>query len=140
MDERVDRLRRRFESMLADVRAAIDASAPDRSSPGPRATSLLASAKALNRAGGFLEAVAIAFPQLGLELIGRFEEVAREVHFVPDVPAERWVTRATMDRRAGAERRLSEDQGDYQLWRQPERRIGPRRALVERRFGARAGA
>ena len=139
MDERTDRLRRRFESMLSDARAAIADAAPDPLRPRWRATSLLATAKALNRAGGFLEAVAIVFPELGLELIDRFEEVARDVERIHDVPAGQWVTRAASDRRSEDDRRRPGYPGDGDRWGKGERRTAQRRALSDRRFGARTG-
>jgi len=107
VDERADTVRRRFENMLIDARAAIRSATPDPSGPGSRETSWLAAAKALNRAGGFLEAVAITFPDLGLELIVRFEEFAQEVEKIYGMPAGPWVPRTTGDRRSRTERAMA---------------------------------
>jgi hypothetical protein len=140
VDERADTVRRRFENMLIDARAAIRSATPDPSGPGSRETSWLAAAKALNRAGGFLEAVAITFPDLGLELIVRFEEFAQEVEKIYGMPAGPWVPRTTGDRRSRTERRQPGHQRPGDGPRpETERRIADRRLVADRRFGTKAG-
>jgi hypothetical protein len=141
VDERTERLRRRFDSLLDDARAALGDAAADPWRRSWQAAAMSASAKALNRAGGFLEAVAIAFPELGRELIVRFEEVARNVEQIHNTRAGRWVIRARHERRTLVERRQADPRprADGEPWQQEKRRAVERRGLVDRRFGARAG-
>src|SRR5207302_10551605 len=79
LDERAEKAKRRFENMLADARAALAEASGGIPSGNLSPRALLGATKALNRAGGFLEAVSIAQPELGLELIEEFEAFAAEV-------------------------------------------------------------
>jgi len=151
LDERAEKAKRRFEAMLADARTALAEASeglPTGTVP-PRV--LLTASKALNRAGGFLEAVSITMPELGLELIAEFEEFAAEVDRLSTAaphPEERRATtgrrmtndRRSWDRRLGRERRrqhiqvLAERRGQGDRRTRDERRTGTARDLADRRF------
>ncbi len=156
MDERAERARRRFDGLLNDARAVIRETSQGQSRHRPSAASLLAAVRAMNRAGGFLEAIGIAFPDTGRELIVEFESFAREVEEAYMTPVAEWVIRARSERRAGGDRRMVEqrsveDRRTLNLEVVAERRVGidrreaadrrmaERRVSPERRFGSGAG-
>lgn len=140
--------------MLADARTALKVSQaqPERTR---QAESIMAVLKALNRAGGFLEATSIAIPELGLELIDEFEAFAREIEAKTGRPARQWLSRALGDRRQAEDRRsldrrLLGERRTQELTmvaerraaterRSADRRTGPRRTLGDRRAGPNTG-
>lgn len=140
MDERAEKAKRRFENMLADARAAVAEASGGIPSGNLSPRALLVATKALNRAGGFLEAVSITLPELGLELIEEFEGFAAEVDQLsvsPPQEEQRATTgrRLTNDRR-GWERRLGRDRRLQHVQGLTERRASSeRRAQIDRRTG-----
>jgi len=157
LDERAEKAKRRFENMLADARAALAEASGGIPSGNLSPRALLGATKALNRAGGFLEAVSIAQPELGLELIEEFEAFAAEVDqlsasFSPEgsIPpqeeqrstSERRLTndRRGWDRRLGRERRhqhlqvLTDRRARSERRTRVDRRTGHAREMADRRF------
>jgi hypothetical protein len=141
LDERAEKARRRFEAMLGDAHAAVAEASQDLPTGTVTPRVLLSASKALNRAGGFLEAVSITLPDLGLELIAEFETFAAEVDAlsaaVPRTEEQRSTTgrRVTNDRR-GWERRLGRERRRQYVQVMAERRSsGERRIHNERRTG-----
>lgn len=141
MDNRSGRARLRFQGMLADARAALKSSEaqPDRAE---QAKAILTAVKALNRAGGFLEAISMTQPDLGSDLIQEFESFAREVDALSGEPTQRWPARTVQDRRErqdrrDQDRRLEVDRRTQELAVVAERRVGSERRTGERRTGPR---
>jgi hypothetical protein len=140
LDERAEKARVRFEAMLADARAALSEASQELPAGSVEPRVLLTASKALNRAGGFLEAVSITMPDIGLELIAEFEAFAAEVDDLSATvhPEEQRATtgrRVTNDRR-GWDRRLGRERRHQLLQVMVERRArGDRRDRVERRTG-----
>ena len=126
--------------MLEDAQAAMKSSAaqPDRAG---KANAITTAVKALNRAGGFLEAISIMQPDLGIELIEQFESFAREIEALTGEPRQQWLARADQDRRAGRDRRGQDrregDRRTLELAVVAEQRVGPERRTGERRTGPR---
>ena len=82
MDERAEKAKRRFENMLADARAAVAEASGGIPSGELSPRALLVATKALNRAGGFLEAVSITLPELVRGMVDADYEEARRDHLV----------------------------------------------------------
>lgn len=129
MDERAEIGRRRFRRVIEDARAVIRDTADGQSLAHRSTTSLLVAVKAMHRAGGFLEAIILAYPDLGKDLIAEFEQFAFEVERVYGMPVGDWVRRDATDRRAEADRRDARQRSDT------ERRAMKLEVLVERRTG-----
>ena len=141
MDERAEKAKRRFENMLADARAAVAEASGGIPSGELSPRALLVATKALNRAGGFLEAVSITLPELGLELIEQFEAFAAEVDQPSATPPPEVERRAGSGRRLandrrGWERRLGHDRRRHHVQVLTDRRASSeRRAQIDRRTG-----
>lgn len=140
MEDRVQRGRLRFESLLASAEEAADKASQERQL-GPQLTSSMVTAmKFMNRAGGFLEAVSIVLPELGAELIDEFEAFAAKIEGLQATQGggERRIPqarRAETDRR-GWDRRLGRDRRRHSMEVATERRVGlERRADPDRRTG-----
>ena len=153
MEDRIQRVRLRFKSMLESAELAADWAAQNR--PGVLQPSNLmeAAVKAMNRAAGFLEAVSIVLPELGPELLDEFESFAVKVESqfqATQAAGERRTAgarRSRDDRRAG-NRRLSHDRRYHSLQiaverrltldrrGDPDRRTGKIRELADRRWRA----
>jgi hypothetical protein len=141
LDERAEKARRRFEAMLGDAREAVAEASQGLPTGTIEPREVLTASKALNRAGGFLEAVSITLPELGLELIAEFEIFAGEVEALsaatPRVEEQRATTgrRVTNDRRSW-ERRLSRERRRQHVQVMADRRTSSdRRTRSERRTG-----
>jgi hypothetical protein len=141
MEDRIQRARRRFKAMLANAEETADRAALEPPSGLYPSSAAIAAAKAMNRAGGFLEAVSIVVPELGAELIDEFETFALKVEGLSH-PAtgdgERRIAtgrRSRGDRRAW-DRRLGRDRRRHPVAVAVDRRqASDRRALEERRTG-----
>jgi len=115
--------------MLADARAAVADANNDLPSGSIAPPVLLTASKALNRAGGFLEAISLTQPELGLELIEEFEAFAAEVDALTAAAA----IHADDERRATTGRRLTNDRRGWDRRLGRERRYRHIRVLAERR-------
>jgi hypothetical protein len=139
LEDRVLRARIRFKSMLAGAEEAADRAALERPGlVGSNAT--LIAMKAMNRAGGFLEAVSIVLPELGAELLDEFETFAARLHNLsqaaPDGSEPRTLTQSMPGDRRGWDRRLVHDRRRHQLEVAVDRRLtSERRADLDRRTG-----
>ncbi len=141
MEDRTQRARLRFMNMLENAEAAAAWAAQDPPSVVQPSSLMLAATKAMNRAGGFLEAVSIVLPELGTELLDEFESFASKVDSLSitnQSDGERRIPGArhsSDDRRAG-NRRLRPDRRRHSMAVSVERR-GPldRRAEPDRRTG-----
>ena len=141
MEDRIERARQRFRAMLASAEEAAEKAARERPAWLNTSAASIAAAKAMNRAGGFLEAVSIAIPELGAELIDEFEAFALKVEGFSQpsqLEGERRIAssrRSLGDRRAW-DRRLGRDRRRRSLAIAVDRRqSSDRRALDERRTG-----
>jgi hypothetical protein len=141
VEDPIQRARLRFESMLTSAEQAAEWAAEGR--PGVLSPSdlLLVATKAMNRAGGFLEAISIVVPELGAELLDEFESFASRVDslsFATKANGERRIAggrRSSDDRRAG-DRRLGHDRrGRWMDVAVEQRRTLDRRAESDRRTG-----
>ncbi|HEY8954057.1 MAG TPA: hypothetical protein VIP78_16045 [Candidatus Dormibacteraeota bacterium] len=134
--DRTQRVRLRFEDMLMSAELAAEQAAQER--PGIRqpSTLMLATTKAVNRAGGFLDAVSIVLPHLRPELLDAFETLMSRVDslsLATRANGERRSARATDDRRA-RDRRKGYDRRHHSMALAVERRLIPiRRAAPDRR-------
>ena len=151
-EEREERARLRFESMLARAETATDEAAQERLTAVELSSSTVSAIKYMNRAGGFLEAISIVLPELGAELIDEFEAFARKIDegHSARADADRRATptrRAARDRR-GWDRRLGRDRrrhsvevtadqrGGLERRTEADRRTGKIRELADRRLRA----
>ena len=137
MEDRIQRARLRFMSMLESAELAADWAAQDRPSVLQPSSLAAATVKAMNRAAGFLEAVSIVLPELGAELLDEFETFAERVESLLQATERRVVggRRSRDDRRAG-DRRLGHDRRRHSMAMAVERRLTPgRRAEPDRRTG-----
>ena len=141
MEDPIQRARHRFESMLTSAEQAAEWAAEGR--PGVLSPSdlMLVAAKAMNRAGGFLEAIGIVAPELGAELLDQFESFASRVEslsFATLANSERRIAggRQSRDDRRAGDRRLAHDRRGRWMEVSVERRRTPdRRAESDRRTG-----
>lgn len=133
MDERAEKAKRRFENMLADARTAVAEASAGIPSGNVSPRALLVATKALNRAGGFLEAVSIALPELGLELIEEFEAFAAEVDQLSGSIPPETAAPQEQEQRAGGERRLTNDRRGWDRRLARDRRHQHVQVLTERR-------
>jgi hypothetical protein len=139
--DRTQRARLRFEDMLISAELAAEWAALGR--PGVDASSTLtpATSKAMNRAGGFLEAISIVIPDLGSELLDEFENFAARLE-TQSVAAQSHGDRriaepggSRSDRRAW-DRRLRHERRRQSMAMAVERRLTPsRRSEPDRRVG-----
>ena len=137
MEDRIERARLRFKSLLESAELAADWAAKDRPSTIPPSELAAATVKAMNRAAGFLEAVSIVLPELGLELLNEFEKSGERVESRFQATERRIVGghRSRDDRRAG-DRRLGQDRRHHSMEIAVERRVtSGRRAEPDRRTG-----
>jgi len=141
LEDRIERARLRFKSLLESAELAADWAAKDRPSTIPPSELAAATVKAMNRAAGFLEAVSIVLPELGPELLDEFETFGARVGSIfqaTEANAERRIAggrRSRDDRRAG-DRRLGHDRRRHSMEMAVERRLTPgRRADPDRRTG-----
>ena len=141
MEDRSQRARLRFNSILESAELAADWAAQDQPSVLQPSGLLVAAVKAMNRAAGFLEAVSIVLPELGPELLEEFEIFATRVEslsLATKANRERRIAggrRSRDDRRAG-DRRLGHDRRRHSMEMAVERRLTPgRRADPDRRTG-----
>jgi hypothetical protein len=137
VEDRIERARLRFMSLLESAELAADWAAQDRPSVLPPASLMVAAVKAMNRAAGFLEAVSIVLPELGPELLSQFETFGARVESKFQA-TERRISgggRSRDDRRA-RDRRLGPDRRRHSMATAVERRLTPgRRADPDRRTG-----
>jgi len=117
VEDRIQRARLRFKSMLESAEQAAQWAAQDRPGLMQPSSLMVAAVKAMNRAGGFLEAISIVIPDLGNEMIEEFEVFAAKVESL---------NRAAS---AGGERRTASGAGP---WRD-DRRAVDRRVKHDRR-------
>ena len=141
MEDPIQRARLRFESMLTSAEQAAEWAADGR----PRVLSpselMFVAAKAMNRAGGFLEAIGILAPDLGRELLVEFESFASKVDSLSSATradGERRIAgnRRSRDDQRAADRRLGHDRRSH--WMEvsvDRRRTADRRAESDRRTG-----
>ena len=141
MEDRSQRARLRFKSMLESAELAADWAAQDRPSVLQPSSLMVAAVKAMNRAAGFLEAVSIVLPELGPELLDEFETFATKVESLfqaTEANAERRIAggRRSRDNRRAGDRRLGHDRRRHSMEKAVERRLTPgRRAEPDRRTG-----
>jgi hypothetical protein len=134
--DRTQRVQLRFEDLLMSAELAAEQAAQERRGI-PRPSSLmLATAKAVSRASGFLEAVSIVLPDLRPELLDEFETLMSRVDGLAlsiGANGERRSARAPDDRRA-RDRRMTYDRRHHSMALAVERRLTPsRRAKPDRR-------
>jgi len=131
VEDRLERAALRFKSMLESAEQAAEWAAQDRAGVVQPSGMMVVAMKAMNRAGGFLEAVSIIAPELGAELIEEFETFAAKVEVLGQA------TRiGKADDRRAAERRVRHDRRRRWLTVAVERRAIPdRRAQWDRRSG-----
>ena len=126
--------------MLAAAEEAADRASLERTVGTHPSGSMLAAIKAMNRAGGFLEAVGIMLPELGAELIDEFEAFAARVDRLSstvnqDAERREAARRAVTDRR-GWDRRMGWDRRRHTVEVAEDRRlIFDRRKALDRRSG-----
>ncbi len=141
MEEQIERTRLRFKSMLESAEQAAQWAAQDRPGVLQPSSLMVAAAKAMNRAGGFLEAVIILAPELGPELLDEFETFGARVGRLfqaTDPNAERRIAggRRSRDDRRAQDRRLGHDRRRHSIEVALERRLNlNRRAEPDRRTG-----
>ena len=137
MEDRIQRSRLRFMSMLESAELSADWAASDRPTAMQPASLAAATVKAMSRAAGFLEAISIALPELGPELLAEFEAFGVRVESLLQVTERRAVggSRSRDDRRTW-DRRLVHDRRRRSMEIAVERRLtSSRRAAPERRAG-----
>jgi hypothetical protein len=140
MEDREERVRLRFDWMLASAEGAADEAAQERAAGLQLSSSMVSAIKYMNRAGGFLEAISIVLPDLGAELIDEFETFAEKIDRLQTVQADA-DRRATPSRhptsdRRGWDRRLGRDRRRHSLDVTADQRRGPdRRTEADRRTG-----
>jgi hypothetical protein len=121
--------------MLMSAELAAERAALDRLG-GVHSSNLMAATKAVNRAGGFLEAVSIIFPELSVELLEEFEVFATRLDgltLATQANGERRSAGARDDRR-GWNRRLGHERRHHSTAIAVERRLtASRRAEPDRR-------
>ena len=141
MEDRIERARQRFRAMLASAEEAAERAAGERPSWLNASAGTIVAAKAMNRAGGFLEAVSITIPELGAELIDEFEAFALKVEGLSQpsqLDGERRIasSRRSLGDRRGWDRRLGRDRRRHPVAVAVDRRqSSDRRAQDERRTG-----
>jgi len=138
LEDRIERTRLRFMSMLESAEHAADWAAQDPPPSVLQPSNLkVAAVKAMNRAAGFLEAVSILLPELGPELLGEFETCGARVESKFQA-TERRIDRGghSRDDRRAWDRRLGHDRRRRSIEMAVERRLTPaRRAEPDRRAG-----
>jgi hypothetical protein len=134
--DRTQRVRIRFQDMLMSAELAAERAALDRLG-GVQSSNLMAATKAMNRAGGYLEAVSVIFPQLGFELLEEFEVFATRLDsltLAAQANGERRRAGARDDRR-GWNRRLTHERRHQSMTIAVERRLISRRRTEPDRRG-----
>jgi hypothetical protein len=127
--------------MLISAEQAAEWAAEGRPGVLSSADLMLVAAKAMNRAGGFLEAIGVLAPELGAELLDEFESFASRVDslsFATRANGERRIAagRRSRDDRRADDRRLGHDRRSHWMEVSVERRRTPdRRAESDRRTG-----
>jgi hypothetical protein len=109
--------------MLMSAELAAERAALDRLG-GVQSSNLMAATRAMNRAGGYLEAICDVFPELSFELREEFEVFATRLDIL------------TLAALANGERRSAGARGDRRGWNRRlshERRQHPMTMAVERR-------
>jgi hypothetical protein len=141
VEDPIERARLRFKSMLTSAEQAAQWAAEGRPGVLSPSSLMLVATKAMNRAGGFLEAISIVLPDVGAELLVEFESFASRVDrlsFATEADGDRrnaGSRRSGDDRRAG-DRRLGHDRRHQWIEVPVERRRAvDRRAEPERRTG-----
>jgi hypothetical protein len=143
MEDRIQRARLRFKSMLESAEQAAEWAAQDRPGVLQPSNLMVAAVKAMNRAGGFLEAVSIIAPELGQEMIDEFETFAAKVEDLnqaTQAAGERRTAEGTgsgIDDRRSGDRRIKHDRRRQWTEVPVERRASThdRRAQWDRRTG-----
>lgn len=136
MEDRLERATLRFRSMLDSAEQAAQWAAQDRTGVVQPSSLMVVAVKAMNRAGGFLEALSILAPELGLELIEEFETFAARVEGLNQATRAAKGAAGGRDDRRAADRRLRHDRRRRWLTVAVEQRTIPdRRAQWDRRSG-----
>jgi hypothetical protein len=137
LEDRIERARLRFKSLLESAELAADWAAKDRPSTVPPSELAAATVKAMNRAAGFLEAVSIVLPELGPDLLDQFETFAVRVEGLLQATERRIAGGGhSRDNRRALDRRLVLDRRRHSIEMAVERRRVPsRRAKPDRRAG-----
>jgi len=118
--------------MLESAEQAAEWAAQDRPGVVQPSNLMVVAMKAMNRAGGFLEAVSILSPELGEKLIEEFESFATKVETLGEASE----AAGRRDDRRSADRRLKHDRRHRWLTVAVERRTNTeRRAQWDRRSG-----
>jgi hypothetical protein len=134
--DKTQRVRVRFQDLLMSAELAAERAALDRLG-GVQSSNLMAAIKAMNRAGGYLEAVSVIFPELSVELLEEFEVFATRLDsltFASQANGERRRTGARDDRR-GWNRRLTHERRHQSMTIAVERRLTSRRRTEPDRRG-----
>ena len=121
--DQIQRVRIRFQDLLMSAELAAERAALDRLG-GVQSSNLMAATRAMNRAGGYLEAICDVFPELSFELLEEFEVFATRLD------------RLTLAAQANGERRRAGAGGDRRGWNRRlshERRQHSKTMAVERR-------
>ena len=133
--DQTQRVRIRFQDMLMSAELAAERAALDRLG-GIQSSNLMAATKAMNRAGGYLEAVSVVFPKLSFELLEEFEVFATRLDSIAlaaQASGERRKAGSGDDRR-GWNRRLRHERRHHSMTMADERRFtSGRRAVPDRR-------
>ena len=122
-------LQQRFQGMLMSAELAAERSAQERPGILQSPHLMVASTKAMNQAVGFLEAVSIAIPELGPELLDEFEAIASRLESLAiaiQANGDRRRAGAVDDRRVRG-RRLGHDRRNDSIAIAVERRLAPNR-------------
>jgi hypothetical protein len=137
LEDRIERARLRFKSLLESAELAADWAAKDRPSTLQPAQLAAATVKAMNRAAGFLEAVSIVLPELGPEFLAEFETFAVRVEGLLQTTERRIVGGGqSRDDRRSWDRRLMHDRRRHSMEIAFDRRLtSSRRAQTDRRAG-----
>jgi hypothetical protein len=135
VEDRIQRARLRFKSMLESAVLAADFAAKDRPSVIQPSSLAATTVKAMNRAAGFLEAVSIVLPELGPELLDEFETIAVKVDSLLQATERRTAGgHLARDDRRASDRRLGQDRRRHSIAIAVERRLTPgRRAELDGR-------
>ncbi|HEY8768482.1 MAG TPA: hypothetical protein VIP09_14670 [Dehalococcoidia bacterium] len=135
MEDRIQRSRLRFMSMLESAELSADWAVSNRPTAMKPATLAAATLKAMSRAAGFLEAISIALPELGPELLAEFEAFGVRVESLLQVTERRAVGGSgSRDDRRTWDRRLVHDRRRRSMAMAVERRLTPsRRGAPDRR-------
>jgi hypothetical protein len=128
--DQTQRVRIRFQDILMSAELAVERAGLERLG-GVQSSHLIAATKAMNRAGGYLEAVRVIFPELGFELLEEFKVFAirlESLTLAAQAGGERRRAGGRVDRRSW-DRRLTQERRHQSIAMAVERRLTSSRRL-----------